>query len=117
MAALQNVAVRLSKPLTAPAVFAEAQKPSSVANVASSPFRAVEKTSAIKKYERKRGLLRLSDALMELPDAQRDAVILRHLQGLSLAEAAHQLGRTEAAVAGLIYRGLNKLHDLLDERE
>ncbi len=48
---------------------------------------------------------------------QRDAVILRHLQGLSLAEAARQLGRTEAAVAGLVYRGLKKLHDLLDERE
>ena len=60
-------------------------------------------------------LLRLSDALTELPDAQRDAVILRHLQGMSLAEVARELDRSESAVAGLIYRGLNKLHDLLDE--
>ena len=61
---------------------------------------------------------RISIYLRErISDAQRDAVILRHLQGLSLADAARQLGRTEAAVAGLVYRGLNKLHDLLDERE
>ena len=61
---------------------------------------------------------RISICLRErIPDAQRDAVIFRHLQGLSLAEAARQLDRTEAAVAGLVYRGLNKLHDLLDERE
>ena len=66
---------------------------------------------------KKEELLRLADALTELPNAQRDAVILRHLQGLSLADVAHQLGRTQAAVAGLVYRGLNKLHDLLDERE
>ena len=62
-------------------------------------------------------VLRLADALTELPEAQRDAVVLRHLQGLSLAEIAGQLGRTEAAVAGLVYRALNKLHDILDERE
>lgn len=66
---------------------------------------------------KKEDLLRLADALTELPEAQRDAVIFRHLQGLSLAEVAQQLGRTEPAVAGLVYRGLNKLHELLDERE
>jgi len=66
---------------------------------------------------KKEELLRLADTLTELPAAQRDAVILRHLQGLSLGEIARQLDRTEAAVAGLVYRGLNKLHDLLDERE
>ena len=64
---------------------------------------------------KKEEVLRLADALRELPQAQRDAVILRHLQGLSLAEVAHQLDRTEPAVAGLVYRGLNKLHELLDE--
>ncbi len=61
---------------------------------------------------KKEELLHLADALTEFPDAQRDAVIRRHLQGLSLAEVARQLSRTESAVAGLVYRGLNKLHDL-----
>ncbi len=78
---------------------------------------AARQSSPSQHVSKQEELLRLSDALTELPEAQRDAVILRHLQGLSLVEAARQLGRTESAVAGLIYRGLNKLHDLLDERE
>ena len=65
---------------------------------------------------KKEELLRLADALSKLPDAQREAVILRHLQGLSLAQIASHLHRSEAAVAGLVYRGLNMLHDLLAER-
>ena len=60
-------------------------------------------------------LIRLADALTELPDAQRDAVIFRHLQGMSLAHVAKELGRSESATAGLIYRGLNRLHELLDD--
>lgn len=75
---------------------------------------AGRQSSPSQHVEKEEELLRLADALTELPDAQRDAVILRHLQGLSLAEAARQLDRTEAAVAGLIYRGLKKLHDLLE---
>ena len=62
-------------------------------------------------------LLRLADALMELSDVQRDAVILRHLQGLSLAEVSRELRRSEAAVAGLVFRGLNNLKRLLDVQE
>jgi RNA polymerase sigma-70 factor (ECF subfamily) len=63
----------------------------------------------------KEELLHLADALTKLPDAQRDAVIFRHLQGMSLAEVASQLDRSETAVAGLVYRGLNRLHDLLEQ--
>ena len=58
-------------------------------------------------------LLRLADALAGLPEAQREAVVLHHLQGCSLAETARQLGRTDAAVAGLLHRGLRKLRELL----
>ena len=46
------------------------------------------------------GLLRLADALAGLPEAQREAIVLHHLQGCSLAETARRLGRTDAAVAG-----------------
>ena len=64
---------------------------------------------------RQEDLLRLADALTKLPGAQRDAIVLHHLQGLKLAEVATEMGRTEAAVAGLLFRGLTKLHTLLDE--
>jgi RNA polymerase sigma-70 factor (ECF subfamily) len=77
---------------------------------------AASQSTPSQHFARKEELLRLADALAELPDAQRDAVIFRHLQGMSLAEVASQLDRSESAVAGLVYRGLNKLHDLLDRR-
>jgi RNA polymerase sigma-70 factor (ECF subfamily) len=53
--------------------------------------------------------------LTELPEAQREAIMLHHLQGRKLAEVAVVLGRSEAAVAGLLFRGLRTLHGLLDE--
>ena len=65
--------------------------------------------------QRNEELYRLADALTQLPSAQREAVVLRHLQGQSLAEIAATLQRTEPAVAGLVYRGLQHLRRLLDD--
>jgi RNA polymerase sigma-70 factor (ECF subfamily) len=62
-------------------------------------------------------LLRLASALWGLPAAQREAVELRHLHGWSLNDIAAHLGRTPAAVAGLLHRGLNELRTLLSEKE
>ncbi len=62
-------------------------------------------------------LLRLSDALLALPDAQREAVMLHHLQGWKLGEVAAHLGRTDAAVAGLLHRGLRRLRELVSAVE
>ena len=65
---------------------------------------------------REEDLLRLSDAITSLPDGQQQAVILHHLQGLRLVQVASTMGRTEPAVAGLLYRGIRRLNELLDER-
>jgi RNA polymerase sigma-70 factor (ECF subfamily) len=51
----------------------------------------------------------LMKALSVLPDDQREAVRLRHLEGLALADIARQLGRSPAATAGLIKRGMQVL--------
>jgi RNA polymerase sigma-70 factor (ECF subfamily) len=59
-------------------------------------------------------LMRLPDALDRLPESQRDSIVKHHLQGLSLAETAERLGRTESSVAGLLHRGLKKLRKLLE---
>lgn len=61
--------------------------------------------------------LRLARSLEALPLDQRRAVELHHFAGRSLAEIAAELGRTKAAVAGLLHRGLQKLRTLLRERE
>jgi RNA polymerase sigma-70 factor, ECF subfamily len=65
--------------------------------------------------ERNERLLRLADALARLPEDQRRAVELRHLQGLSLAEIASQMGRSVDSVVGLIHRGLRALRRDLEE--
>jgi RNA polymerase sigma-70 factor (ECF subfamily) len=59
-------------------------------------------------------LARLAGALDALPDEQRAAITLRHLQGLSVAEVAERMGRTTASVAGLLRRGAQTLRERLD---
>jgi RNA polymerase sigma-70 factor (ECF subfamily) len=65
--------------------------------------------------ERDEQLLLLAHAIEELPEAQRDAVILHHLQGQTLDAVAVQLARTPAAVAGLLKRALKHLRERLQE--
>jgi RNA polymerase sigma-70 factor, ECF subfamily len=61
-------------------------------------------------------LLRLAKALAELsPDARR-VLELHHLQGLTLNEVAQVMDRTRPAVAGLLFRGLKRLRELLADR-
>ncbi|NUQ61372.1 MAG: sigma-70 family RNA polymerase sigma factor [Pirellulales bacterium] len=62
---------------------------------------------------RKEQLLRMAEALARLPEDQRLAIELRHLKGLPLAEIARTMGRTPAAVGGLLARGLKRLRELL----
>ena len=54
-------------------------------------------------------LLRLADALEALPEDQRTAVEMHHLNGMPMAQVAEQLRRSRSAVAGLIRRGIRNL--------
>lgn len=56
---------------------------------------------------------RLRAALLGLPEAQREAVVLRHVQGMSSAETATSLGRPEGTVKSDVHRGLRRLRALL----
>lgn len=51
--------------------------------------------------------------IFELPPDQKEAISLVHFKLLPIAEAAKQMGRTEAAVHGLLQRGLGALRDRL----
>jgi RNA polymerase sigma-70 factor (ECF subfamily) len=58
-------------------------------------------------------LLRLAEELEAMPGPQREALLLRHCEGLPLAEIAGRLGRSRAGVASLLRRGLERLRERL----
>ena len=74
---------------------------------------AADQTSPSEGAVRSEELVRLAHALARLPDDQRRVVELHHLKGLPIAETAQRVGRTRAAVVGLLFRGLKKLRELL----
>jgi len=51
----------------------------------------------------------LEQALEELPEDQRDVVMLRHLVGLTPGEIADRMGRSEASIHGLHHRARQAL--------
>jgi RNA polymerase sigma-70 factor (ECF subfamily) len=53
--------------------------------------------------------LLLAEALAQLPEAQREALVLEYWHGWSLEEIGQHLGRSRAAIAGLIKRGMKQL--------
>jgi RNA polymerase sigma factor (sigma-70 family) len=59
----------------------------------------------------------LAATLMQLVPTVRMAVVLRHVDGLSVAETAEALGRPEGTVKAQVSRGLERLRALLAETE
>ncbi|RYC14222.1 sigma-70 family RNA polymerase sigma factor [Nocardioides zhouii] len=57
----------------------------------------------------------LLTALTKLPDEQRECLIMRFLQGMSIAETAKALSRSDGAVKQLQLRGVRNLAKLLPE--
>ena len=49
----------------------------------------------------------------KIPEAQRRAIVLHHLSGLSVAEVAHETGAPEGTVKARLARGRGALAELL----
>ena len=76
---------------------------------------ADDQSSPSGRIERQERLVRLADSLAMLPQDQRTAVELRHLQGRTLVEIGEHMNRSAASVAGLLQRGLRTLRKDLEE--
>ena len=76
---------------------------------------AADQSSPSQHAMRAERALILADALADLPEAQREALILQYWHGWSLAEIAEHLGRTPVAIAGLLKRAMRTLRTRLDE--
>ena len=74
---------------------------------------AAEQSSPSQRVSEGENMLRLADALRELPEEQRQAIELRHLKGLPLTEISESMGKTMPAVGGLLQRGLKALREKL----
>jgi RNA polymerase sigma-70 factor (ECF subfamily) len=77
---------------------------------------AADQSSPSERAARGEELLRLAGAMACLPPDERAVVELHHLKGLPVAEVADLVGRTRPAVAGLLFRGLKRLRQLLQEK-
>ncbi|TWU58232.1 sigma-70 family RNA polymerase sigma factor [Rubripirellula reticaptiva] len=62
---------------------------------------------------RSESVLALVEALHQLPESQAEAIRLRYMEGLALAEIVERMGKSDTAVAGLLKRGLQKLRTIL----
>lgn len=76
---------------------------------------AAEQSSPSERVMRVEELVRLAGALGKLPPDQRQVVELHHLMGWPVAQVAETMERTKPAVMGLLFRGLKKLRELLQE--
>lgn len=56
-------------------------------------------------------------ALRQLKDLDRVALILRHVNGFSIADVASEIGRSEAATDSLLRRGRERLRKELDQQD
>jgi RNA polymerase sigma-70 factor (ECF subfamily) len=71
---------------------------------------AADQTSPSQIAQRAEELMHVADALLELPDEQRSAVVAYYWRGATLQEISVELQRSGPSVAGLIYRGVKRLN-------
>ena len=76
-----------------------------------------QQSSPSQRATRQEQLVRLADALAQLPEDQRQAVVRKHLQGDTVAAIAESMNRSDTAVGGLLRRGMAQLRELLNANE
>ena len=67
--------------------------------------------------ERRQELEQLAELLATLPRGWREAVVLRHVEGLPYAEVAEALGQPVGTVKTHVHRGVRQLRENLQARE
>jgi RNA polymerase sigma-70 factor (ECF subfamily) len=78
---------------------------------------AADQSSPSEQAVRQEEVLSLARAMACLSADEQQVVELRHLKGLAVGDIAQRIGRSRTAVAGLLFRALKKLRQLLQQRE
>jgi RNA polymerase sigma-70 factor, ECF subfamily len=69
-------------------------------------------SAALQRHERAN---QIAHAMLQLTSDQRQAIMLKYWHNATLAEIGEQLGKSTEAVAGLIFRGMQKLRESFKE--
>jgi len=77
-------------------------------------FLEADQSSPSQRAERHEELLRQAAALDQLAEDEHDVIIHHYWLKTPIAQIAEQMGRTEKAVANLLYRTIRKLKKILD---
>jgi len=77
----------------------------------------IDQTTPTQHFAKNEKARRLAEGLAALPDDQRTALELHHLQDMSLQETADMMNKTTASVAGLLRRGLAAMRENLRGQE
>ena len=56
-------------------------------------------------------------AITELSKDERNAVVLRHMEGTSIADIVELMGLSEASIAGLLRRAMQQLRSCLGDEQ
>jgi len=78
---------------------------------------AAEQSTPSSLVRRAEEILRVAKALDELPESQREAIVMYYWQGCPLSEVGKNMARSKPAVAGLLHRGLQRLRERRAEAE
>ncbi len=70
---------------------------------------AADQSSPSERAMKNEAILLIARALETLPEAQREAVLLHYVDGLTIREIAERMDRTAGSVAGHLMRGLERL--------
>ena len=92
----------------------QAVEQSSVQLASLIPADASSPSAAMHRDERANALAK---AMLQLTEDQRQAIILKYWHGATLADISQQLGKSTEAVAGLIFRGMQKLKGEFGSKE
>ncbi|MCK9187063.1 MAG: sigma-70 family RNA polymerase sigma factor [Candidatus Colwellbacteria bacterium] len=71
----------------------------------------------IKKLDDKKNIAKVMKCLDDLKDMEKDVVILRFIEEMSVKETAESIGKTEGATKVIQHRALKKLKDILGQEE
>jgi RNA polymerase sigma-70 factor (ECF subfamily) len=75
---------------------------------------AADQSSPSQQAMRQEQSVALAAALAQLPDDQRMAIEMHHLQARPLVDVAEHLGRSKGAVAALLFRAVKRLRELME---